>query len=305
FHEVGGHDAVVDIVGSAVALELLGVDEVAASPVAQGVGVVRSAHGLLPNPAPATVALLTGIPTLGRELSVELTTPTGAAMLRAWSSHFGALPDSELVACGYGAGTRELEGVPNCTQVVIGLRRAGGSGSFDDVLSRGGEELVVLEANLDDVTGETLSGALDEAMRAGALDAWITPVVMKKGRPAHVMSVLCEPVVAGQLAGVLMATTGTLGVRLSKTRRVSSTRSLDEVDLDGYRVRMKVSPGRVKAEHDDVARVAARSGTPVIELAARAEAAWRARARPATAGSSPSALDKDPGDDVSPSPPGA
>ena len=122
FHEVGGHDALIDVVGTAAALELLEIDEVAASPVATGTGVVRSAHGVLPNPSPAVLALLAGAPLTGRDVGVELTTPTGAALLAAMASGFGPLPDLVLESTGYGAGRREIDGMPNCTQVVVGRR---------------------------------------------------------------------------------------------------------------------------------------------------------------------------------------
>ena len=123
-HEVGGHDALVDVVGTAAALEVLGVDEVCASPVATGTGMLRSAHGPLPNPAPATVRLLQGVPTYGRDVPVELTTPTGAALVASWCSVFGPLPAMEVRASGFGGGTAELDDLPNCTQVVLGWRAA-------------------------------------------------------------------------------------------------------------------------------------------------------------------------------------
>jgi len=272
FHEVGGHDTVVDIVGSAIALELLEVDQVSSSPVVNGTGVVRTSHGLLPNPAPAVVELLTGIPTVGRDVNVELTTPTGAALLRAWGSSFGPMPAMTVEAMGFGAGSRELDGVPNCTQVVIGVAAStsGSGGSF------AGQPLVVLESNLDDATGETLAHALGRLMDAGALDAWIQPVVMKQGRPGHVLSVLCEPAMAGELASLIARETGTLGVRASGVERWTSGRAPDVVEVEGLPVRVKVSPGRVKAEHADAARVAGITGLPLIEVAARAEAAFRA-----------------------------
>ncbi len=272
FHEVGGHDTVVDIVGSAIALELLEVDQVSSSPVVNGTGVVRTSHGLLPNPAPAVVELLTGIPTVGRDVNVELTTPTGAALLRAWGSSFGPMPAMTVEAMGFGAGSRELDGVPNCTQVVIGVAAStsGSGGSF------AGQPLVVLASNLDDATGETLAHALGRLMDAGALDAWIQPVVMKQGRPGHVLSVLCEPAMAGELASLIARETGTLGVRASGVERWTSGRAPDVVEVEGLPVRVKVSPGRVKAEHADAARVAGITGLPLIEVAARAEAAFRA-----------------------------
>ncbi len=289
FHEVGGHDAIVDIVGSAIALELLGIDLVTASPVVNGTGVVRTAHGLLPNPAPAVVELLAGIPTVGRDLNIELTTPTGAAMLRAWGSQFGAMPAMTIEASGFGAGTREIEGTPNCTQVVIGTAR-----EPDSLTGPAGQPLIVLESNLDDATGETLAHAVEQLLEAGALDAWIQPVVMKRGRPGHLLSVLCDPALAGQLANVVTRETGTLGVRASGVQRWASDRQPGVVDVDGLPVRVKVSPGRVKAEYADTARVARITGLTLIEVAARAEAAFR------------SSLPEGEGDeDLSPPPPGA
>ena len=273
FHEIGGHDTIVDIVGTAAALELLEVSIVAASPVATGLGMVRSAHGLLPNPAPAVVALLEGIPTEGRDVAVELTTPTGAAMLSAWGSTFGPMPAMTIEATGFGAGSRELEDLPNCTQVVIGVPESVRTSSPGE-----GQQLVQLEANLDDVTGETLAHAVAALLDDGALDAWVIPVLMKKGRPGHVLNVLCDPVLVGDLRRRLASETGSLGVRAHTVERWAAPRELAEVEVDGYRVRVKVSPGRVKVEHSDAARVAGQTGRPLREVAARAEAAWRQQA---------------------------
>ncbi|HXY43927.1 MAG TPA: nickel pincer cofactor biosynthesis protein LarC [Acidimicrobiales bacterium] len=288
FHEVGGHDAIVDVVGSAIALELLEVDIVASSPVVNGTGVVRTSHGLLPNPAPAVVELLAGIPTVGRDVNVELTTPTGAAMLRAWGSHFGPMPAMTIERSGFGAGARELEGTPNCTQVVIGTTASEGS------VGPSGQPLVVLESNVDDATGETLAHAVTRLLEEGALDAWLHPVVMKGGRPGHVLSVLCDPALASELSGVMAAQTGTLGVRASAVQRWTSEREQGVAEVQGLPVRVKVSPGRVKAEHSDAARVARITGLTLLEVAARAEAGFRS-----------SLPETDGDDDLSPPPPGA
>ena len=129
FHEVGGHDTIIDVVGTAAALEVLGIDEIRASPVATGLGMVRTAHGMLPNPAPAVVALLEGVPTWGRNVAVELTTPTGAALLAALSSGYGPMPAMRVTGQGFGAGSRELDELPNCTQVVTGVQVARLSGN--------------------------------------------------------------------------------------------------------------------------------------------------------------------------------
>ncbi|HZU74105.1 MAG TPA: nickel pincer cofactor biosynthesis protein LarC [Acidimicrobiales bacterium] len=270
FHEVGGLDAIVDIVGTCAALEILGVDEVRTSPVATGIGVVRTAHGVLPNPAPATVELLRGIPTYGRDINLELTTPTGAALISTLAGGWGPMPAMTITATGYGAGSRDMDELPNCTQVVIGAVDA-------STPAMDGQPVVLLETNLDDATGETLSHALGALLEAGAHDAWVVPVVMKKGRPGHVIAALCDPALAGQVAGVMRAETGTLGVRGQQMQRWPMSRSFDEVEVDGLPVRIKVSPGRAKVEHDDAARVASLRGLPLREVTRRAEQAWWAR----------------------------
>ncbi len=298
FHEVGGHDAVVDIVGTVAALEVLGVDEVESSPVATGMGMVRTAHGMLPNPAPAVVSLLEGVPTWGRNVPVELTTPTGAALVATLSSGFGPMPRLRVATSGFGAGTREIDDLPNLTQVVVGSRidRSSGEELDGDTTVAGtalgrlpgaegdgtahpdadaGQPVALLEANVDDATGEQLAHAIGALLDAGAHDAWLSPVVMKKGRPGNVVHVLCDPAMARRLRAVLRAETGTLGVRATAAERWVAARTFDMVEVDGNLIRIKVSPGRVKAEHDDVARAARLTGAPLRDLAFRAEAQWR------------------------------
>jgi uncharacterized protein (TIGR00299 family) protein len=272
FHEVGGHDAIIDVVGTAAALEVLGVDEVRASAVATGSGTVRSAHGWLPNPAPATVRLLEGIPTYGREVRIELTTPTGAALLATLCSSFGPLPDMMITASGFGGGAGEMDDLPNCTQVVIGRRPSQASVGP-------GQAVLVLETNLDDVTGEQLGHAVATALDAGALDAWVSPVTMKKGRPGHVLHVLTDAPHAGALRREIERVTGTMGVRATAAERWPVARELDQVTVDGITVRMKVTSGRAKPEFDDVALAAAKTGASLHEVASRAEEAWRASSR--------------------------
>ncbi len=270
FHEVGGHDTIVDVVGTAAALEVLGVDEVLSSPVAMGNGMVRTSHGLLPNPSPAVLGLLEEAPVWGRDINVELTTPTGAAILAAMAAGFGPMPAMVVDSTGYGAGAREIDGLPNCTQVVVGWRATTETPEGTPY----GQPLVLLEANLDDATGEQLADALRALFEAGANDAWVTPVVMKKGRPGHVLSVLADRALVGQLRAVFTGETGTLGVRASEVGRMTAARLLDHVELDGVSLRVKVSAGRVKVEHDDAAEFALRSGRPVREVIERAERAW-------------------------------
>ncbi|HUQ63120.1 MAG TPA: nickel pincer cofactor biosynthesis protein LarC [Acidimicrobiales bacterium] len=270
FHEVGGIDAIVDVVGTCAALEVLGVDQVCASAVATGSGMVRAAHGALPNPAPAVIELLRGAPTYGREVQVELTTPTGAALLAANATSYGPLPPMTIGATGFGAGARDIDGLPNLTQVIIGAPARAGT---DD-----GQPVVLLEVNLDDATGETLAHTLEMLLEGGAHDAWITPIVMKKGRPAHTVSALADPALAPQVSRILLTETGSLGVRGQTLQRWPEARAEHEVDIDGVPVRVKVSAGRVKVEHDDAARAARRTGQPLRRVVARAEEAWHRRA---------------------------
>jgi uncharacterized protein (DUF111 family) len=216
------------------------------------------------------VGLLRGIPTEGRDINVELTTPTGAALLAATASEFGPLPAMVVEASGFGAGTRELPDLPNLTQAVVGSAVVQGE---PDGLPAG-QPAVLLEANLDDATGETLAHTVAVLLEAGAYDAWITPVIMKKGRPGQVVSVLADEAVAPSLVSLLRDETGSLGARRVMVERWPVPRDTDEVEVEGLPVRVKVSPGRLKAEHDDAARVARRTGLPLREVVRRAEAAW-------------------------------
>jgi uncharacterized protein (TIGR00299 family) protein len=273
FHELGGHDTILDIVGTAAALEVLGIDDVAASDVRTGTGVVRTAHGILPNPSPAVLDLLAGAPVVGLDLSVELTTPTGAAILSAMASGFGPMPAMVIESTGYGAGSRELDELPNCAQVVLGRRIDAARGE-----QPAAQRLVLLETNLDDATGEQLADTMTALFEHGALDAWISPVTMKKGRPGTVLSCLADVALGGKLRRVITLETGSLGVRAQLVERYAAPRRFEKVDVEGEPVRVKVSPGRVKAEHDDAAGAARRLGLPVREVARLAEEAWRSRA---------------------------
>ncbi len=282
FHEVGGIDAIIDIVGTCVALELLGVDDVYSSPIAQGIGMVRSAHGLIPNPVPATVELLAGAPTYGTDISLELTTPTGAALVSTLASGWGPMPAMTIMASGFGAGSRDIEGRPNALQVVVGTPLDERELDPDQ-----GRPVTLLEANVDDVTGEILAHTVAVLLSAGAYDAWLAPVVGKKGRPAHIVTVLAEPAQAAELQELIRRETGTLGVRSHGLLRWSAARHVEEVDVGGHPVRVKRSAGRVKAEFDDTVRVAGLLDVPARDVARRAEQAALV---------DPSADDASPGD---------
>lgn len=266
FHEVGGVDAIIDVVGTCAALELLDVDEVVCSPVAVGLGMVRAAHGIIPNPAPAVVELLRGAPTHGVDLAVELTTPTGAALMVGLSGSWGPLPAMTVTATGFGAGSRELDDRPNLTQVVLGDQHRPAPTS--------GQPQLLIEANLDDVTGEVLAHTMAALLEAGAADTWTTPVVGKKGRPSHVLSVLCDASLLDHLRQIMTTETGTFGVRAIETVRWPVPRYFEQADLHDRPVRVKVSPGRTKAEFDDAADIARQTGRPVRTVLAEVEALW-------------------------------
>lgn len=268
FHEVGSLDAILDVVGTCAALDQLAVTEVTASPVATGIGMHRAAHGLLPSPAPAVVDLLRGAPTYGIDVPFELTTPTGAALLAATVTTWGPLPPMVVEASGFGAGSRELDDRPNVTQVVLGARSAA---------RPGGQPVVLLETNVDDATGEIVADAVAALLDAGAHDAWVTNILMKKGRPAHQVSALVDPSLVAQVADAMTKATGSLGIRGTTLERWPQARSLEEVEVAGHPVRVKVSAGRVKVEHDDASRAARGAGLPVREVISLAEEAWRRR----------------------------
>ncbi len=268
FHEVGSVDAIIDIVGTCAALEVLDIEEVHCSAIAQGTGLIHAAHGLLPNPAPAVVELLAGAPTFGTSIPFEMTTPTGAALMAAMAVTWGPMPAMQITASGFGAGSRDIDGQPNLTQVVLGSRLAA---------AETGQPLCKLETNVDDVTGEVLAATIAELLDAGANDAWLTPITMKKGRPAFTVHALADPALVRSLAGVIERETGSLGVRATEYQRWPAARLDAAVDVDGQPVRVKVSAGRVKVEHDDAAAAAKVLGLPIREVLSRSEEAWRHR----------------------------
>jgi uncharacterized protein (DUF111 family) len=203
---------------------------------------------------------------------LELTTPTGAALLATLCSGFGPMPEMTITSSGFGGGAGEMENLPNCTQVVVG-RRA------EPADVGPGQAALVLETNLDDATGEQLGHAVAAALEAGALDAWVTPVTMKKGRPGHVLHVLTDPIHVETVRREMERSTGTMGIRALPVERWPAARELAQVTIDGMTIRMKVTSGRAKPEFDDVALVAAKTGASLHEVSSRAEEAWRATTR--------------------------
>ena len=256
FHEVGALDAVADVVGAAAGLDALGLTHLTASPVVLGSGTTRGAHGPLPVPPPAVVALLQGAPVLAGPVPREMTTPTGAAVLASVVSSYGPLPPMVLRGSGTGAGGRDPEELANILRLVLG----------DSVEAPPGSA-VVLEANVDDLDPRLWPGVLSALLDAGAHDAWLTPVLMKKGRPAHVLHVLSPLARVAALQEVALRETTTLGVRSYAVSRRVLDRAWRTVEVDGRPVRVKLGllGGEVVnavPEWDDVAAAAAALGRP-------------------------------------------
>ena len=272
FHEVGAIDALADVCGVALALEALGVDRVDCSPLPAGRGLVRAAHGVLPLPAPATLELLRGAPLHGVDIDVELVTPTGAALVAALAEErFGALPPMALDDVGYGAGARELPDRPNVVRVLLGSAVTGPG-------SDARRPAVLVECTLDDLPGELVADAVAACLEAGALDGWVAPVQMKKGRPGIVLTAVARPAREAPVAEAMLRHTTTLGVRVLPVVRWELDRERHTVSVDGQSVAVKV--GRLAdevvnlaPEHDDVARAAALLGRATKSVWAQAWAA--------------------------------
>jgi uncharacterized protein (TIGR00299 family) protein len=272
FHEAGSLDAIVDVVGSCAALRALRPERVVASAVATGIGSIDSAHGTLPLPAPAVVEILKacGAPLFSRG-DHELVTPTGAALLAAFVDDFSGMPAMRIDATGHGAGDRDLD-YPNVLRVFVGRTR--------DAIPT--EDACVLECNVDDMTPELVSHTLELLIRAGAQDAWITPIVMKKGRPAFKLSILTAPEFADELSDVMFRETTTLGLRRTGVVKEILERRWTDVEVGGQPVRVKVGLHRgeivtIAPEHEDAVAAAHAAGLPLKDVYAAALEAARRR----------------------------
>jgi pyridinium-3,5-bisthiocarboxylic acid mononucleotide nickel chelatase len=269
-HELGGIDTIVDVTGFLLALQLLEIDEIHCSSFPLGRGFVRGAHGSIPLPAPATLALLKGAPVTGSEIEKELVTPTGAALLTSLAKTYGPIPQMTLQAVGYGAGGRDLA-IPNLLRVLIGEAQAS--------TGRQVETLVLLETNIDDLNPQIYDHLLERLFAAGALDATLTPMHMKKNRPAVQVSVLCRADSADSLEGILFAETSTLGIRRSLVERHALPRSFVTVETPYGALRLKLAeyaPGKVRAapEYEDCRKLAAEAGVPLWEVYRAAAASY-------------------------------
>lgn len=267
-HEVGALDSIIDVVGVCAALESLDIDTVAFSPIAVGHGSVTTAHGVFPNPVPAVSRLLErgGAPVTGLDTTMEVSTPTGVALMTVLGTTSGAMPAMTVTATGFGAGTKDVPNRPNVVQVVIGEAVDASPGGDDP-----GQAAFEVAVNVDDVTGEVLAHTIERLLAVGAFDAWVTPIVMKKGRPAHTVHALCDAARHAAIVATMLAETGSMGVRSTPLRRWPQQRTETTVDIDGHPIAVKVAGHRVKVEFDDARRAADALGVPVREILTRAE----------------------------------
>lgn len=273
FHEVGAVDAIVDVVGAAIGLHALGIERAYASPVPVGGGVIHCDHGEMPVPVPATALLLENVPLAASSEMFELTTPTGAAILTAVAEAFGPVPAMTIQTVGYGAGRREGEHRPNVHRLLLG--EAVGAPEEQD-------EVVVLEANLDDTTPETVGHTCERLLQAGALDAYCTPILMKKNRPAVMITTLCRLGAESELESVLFEETTTFGIRRHRAVRRKLAREHVTVETPFGPVRVKV--GRrdgvvvsASPEYDDCRAVAMEQNVPLRRVMDEARRAWEAQ----------------------------
>jgi hypothetical protein len=271
FHEVGLVDSFVDIVGGLICCDLLNVARVTASAVNVGTGTLQSAHGTIPAPGPAVAILAKGVPIYSAGPSRELTTPTGIALLRTLTEDFGPMPPMRPTAVGYGAGDANPEGWPNVLRVF--LSRDAGSGG------RGRDTVVQMETNLDDVNPQTYEHIMERLFRAGALDVALIPVIMKRGRPAIVLTCLASSVAVDSLLDVLFEETTALGVRVQEITRHILPRRFTSVKIRGGTVRIKIAAvdrtsSKAAPEFADCKRIAERTGRPVKAVLEEAALAY-------------------------------
>jgi uncharacterized protein (TIGR00299 family) protein len=272
FHEVGAVDALVDIVGSVIGIEHLGITEIISSPLNVGSGTVHTSHGKLPVPAPATAELLKGIPLYSSSITFELTTPTGAAIISTLASSFGPLPRMSMDRIAYGAGNKDLPGQPNVLRLMLG----GPDPAYAE------DTAIVIETNIDDLNPQLYDHVITRLMAKGAHDAYLIPIIMKKGRPAILLSVLTDAMNSAALLDIIFRETTSIGVRIHEVGRKKLDREIRTVDTRYGRVRIKISSSAgevltVTPEYEDCRRIAEEKQVPLKQVLEEAKALFVSR----------------------------
>ncbi len=264
FHEVGAMDAIIDVVGACVGFEMLGIEKFLCSKIHVGSGFVKMAHGKFPVPPPAVTELLQNIPIYSTDVEGELTTPTGAAIISALCSEFGAISNLTINKTGYGAGTREYDNFPNVLRLFLGE-------TDNEQRRMNNEQLTLIETNLDDVSSQILGFVMERAFELGALDCWFTPIQMKKNRPATMVSILCDFNEKKILSELLYRETTTLGIRVSEIERnclpreiVKVTTEFGEIDVKIARYQDKVV--NAKPEFEQIKKIALEKNMSLREI---------------------------------------
>jgi uncharacterized protein (TIGR00299 family) protein len=272
FHEVGAVDALVDIVGSVIGLEKLGITSLVGSPVNVGSGTVETGHGMLPVPAPATAELLAGVPSYGSSTPFELATPTGAAILSTLASSFGPMPHMRVSRIAHGAGGRDLSDRPNVLRLFIGEPAA----DYNE------DSSVIIETNIDDMNPQVYDYLIEKIMKQGAQDAYLTPIIMKKGRPAILLSVLTDKQSSDAVLDIIFRETTSIGVRIREVERKKLEREIREVDTLFGKVRIKISKRgdeifTITPEYDDCRRIAEEKQVPLKTVIEEAKSRFSRR----------------------------
>jgi len=259
FHEVGAIDSIVDIVGTAVGIEQLGIEKIYSSALPLGSGWVETVHGRMPVPAPAALELLRNIPVTPSPIKSELTTPTGAAIIKTIAKGFGNMPQMKIEKIGYGIGTRDFEQIPNIFRIVTGE----GSGGM--------EKLLMIETNIDDMNPQIYDYLMTRLFKKGALDVFLTPIQMKKGRPAVLLNVLCNEDKKAQVMDTIFEETTTIGIRTSEVNRYCLERGTSEIITPYGKVNVKIShkngkPINIQPEYEDCRKIAEKKNAPLKKV---------------------------------------
>jgi hypothetical protein len=269
-HELGAVDCIIDIFGTLIGLDVLGVEKVYSSPINLGSGTVKTDEGILPVPTPATAEILKNIPVYSKVISTELTTPTGAAIIGELSAGYGDIPCMDIEKIGVGAGDRDFKNWPNVLRILIGR-------TFPSCFGRGGTERVshdtvtVIETNIDDMNPQLFEYAIERLFKAGALDAYLTQIIMKKGRPALKLTVLCREDRIGDLTKIFFEETSTIGLRFYETKRKTLQREIKTIDTEFGKVKIKCSRYddeifKMTPEYEDCKKIAKRFKIPLIKV---------------------------------------